>query len=182
MGELRKPSVSIESTKKEKKIKSMPKSVLEAFENIVDLAKDSNLDEKFYKKAEKQIDYAVEKLELSPTQVVLLALFVDHSEDYRIRISDLSKFIGCRTTRILRLTDDIEVLEKKRYIRSSRCDKSVHYRVPIDVLTCLRKSIQYVYEKEPITDLLSFFFSFNRLMTEKDNDEVSYEGIMNQTL
>ena len=182
MGELRKPSVSTESTKKEKKIKSMPKSVLEAFENIVDLAKDSNLDEKFYKKAENQIDYAVEKLELSPTQVVLLALFVDHSENYHIRISDLSKFIGCRTTRILRLTDDIEVLEKKRYIRSSRCNKSVHYRVPTDVLTCLRKSIPYVYEKEPITDLLSFFFSFNRLMNEKENDEVTYEGIMNQTM
>ena len=54
MGELRKPSVKSDSTNKEKKIKSVPKSVLEAFENIVDLAKDSNLDENFYKKAENQ--------------------------------------------------------------------------------------------------------------------------------
>ena len=62
MGELIKPSVKSDSTKKEKKIKSVPKSVLEAFENIVDMAKDSNLDEKFYKKAESQIEYAVDKL------------------------------------------------------------------------------------------------------------------------
>ena len=181
MGDIRKSWEKTDSTKKEKKIKTDPKSVLEAFENIVDIAKDSNLDEKFYEKAENQIEYAVEKLGLTPIQVVLLALFVDHSEDYRIRISDLSRFIGCRTTRILRLTDDIEVLEKKRYIRSSRCDKSIHYRVPTDVLTCLRKNTPYIYEKEPITDLLSFFFSFNRLMNEKENNEVTYEGVRNQT-
>lgn len=182
MEELRKLSVTSHSTKKEKKAQSVTKCVLEAFENIVDLAKDSNLDEKFYKNAGIQIEYAVEKLGLTPTQVVLLALFVDHSEDYRIRISDLSKFIGCRTTRILRLIDDIEVLEKKRYIRASRCDRSVHYRVPTDVLTCLRKSMPYEYEREPVTDLLSFFFSFNRLMNEKDNEEVTYDDIMNQTM
>ena len=181
MEELQKSTKRNCNTDKNKKIKAMPKSVLEAFENIVDLAKDSNLDEKFYKKAGNQIEYAVEALDLTPTQIVLLALFVDNSENIRIRISDLSKFIGCRTTRILRLADDIDFLEKKRYIRASRSDQSLTYRVPMCVLGCLRRNLPYHYEKDPITDLLSFFFSFNRLMNEKDNEEISYEDIMEQT-
>lgn len=181
MGELKKSTECPGNTAKERKSKIVPKSVLEAFEYIVDMAKDSNLDEKFFKKAKTLLDYTSDKLELTATQVVLLALFVDNCEDRRIRISDLSKYIGCRTTRILRLADDVDVLEKKRYIRASRGESSTTYRVPTDVLVSLRKDSPYRFEKEPVTDLLSFFFSFNKLMNEKDNDEVTYNNIMTQT-
>ena len=44
-------------------------------------------------------------------QVVLLAMFVDRSEDSRIMISEIAKYAGCRTTKILRLSDDIDILE-----------------------------------------------------------------------
>ena len=64
------------------------KSILESFEYIVELAEDSNLGKDFFDKAGKHIRYAARKLHLSPMQTVLLAMFVDRSEDSRIQISD----------------------------------------------------------------------------------------------
>lgn len=68
-----------------------PKNILEAFEHIVELAKDSNLSPDFLEKTSAYVRYASRKLKLSPMQVVLLALFVDHSENSRIRISEIAR-------------------------------------------------------------------------------------------
>ena len=71
------------------------KSILESFEYIVELAEDSNLGKDFFDKAGKHIRYAARKLHLSPMQTVLLAMFVDRSEDSRIQISELARYAGC---------------------------------------------------------------------------------------
>ena len=60
---------------KENALKSKPKSILESFEYIVELAEDSNLDENFFEKASVHIKYAARKLKLTPMQTVLLAMF-----------------------------------------------------------------------------------------------------------
>lgn len=52
-------------------------------------------------------------------------MFVDRSEDSRIMISEIAKYAGCRTTKKLRLSDDIDILESKYYLRASRCRKSL---------------------------------------------------------
>lgn len=101
-------------------IKARPKSVLEAFEYIVEAAEDSKLSEEFFEKISIYVRYASRKLKLSPIQTVLLALFVDRSEDNSIRISEIASYTGCRTTKILRLSSEIDTLEEKHYLRASR--------------------------------------------------------------
>ena len=158
-----------------------PKSILESFEYIVELAEDSNLDVDFLEKAAKHIKYASRKLKLTPMQVALLAMFVDRSEDSRIMISEIAKYAGCRTTKILRLSDDIDALENKRYLRASRSRNSLSYRVPGAVLKSLRKNQPYIYEEEPIPDTQTFFDRFDRLMNEKGDDELTHDSLMEQT-
>lgn len=159
-----------------------PHSVLEAFEYIVELAEDSNLDTDFFIKADAHISYASRKLKLTPMQVVLLSMFVDRSEDNRIMISEIAKYAGCRTTKILRLSDDIDVLEEKHYIRASRSHKSLSYRVPCNVLKELRQNKPYIHKVESILDTQSFFDHFDRLMQEKEDDELSHDALKNQTI
>ena len=159
-----------------------PKSVLEAFEYIVELAEDSNLDKEFIEKASTHIKYAVRKLKLTAMQVVLLAMFVDRSEDSRIMISEIAKYASCRTTKILRLSDDIDILESKHYLRASRCRKSLSYRVPGAVLKSLRKNQPYIHEEEPVADTQTFFDRFDKLMNEKDDDELTHDSLMEQTM
>ncbi len=158
------------------------KSILECFELIVELAEDSNLDSDFFDTASTHIKYAARKLNLTPMQVVLLSIFVDRSEDSRIMISEIAKYAGCRTTRILRLSDDIDVLESNHYIRASRSRNSLSYRVPGEVLDALRKNQPYVHVTEPIPDTQTFFDRFDQLMNEKDDDELTNETLMRQTM
>ncbi len=158
------------------------KSILECFEHIVELAEDSNLDSDFFDTASTHIKYAARKLNLTPMQVVLLSIFVDRSEDSRIMISEITKYAGCRTTRILRLSGDIDVLESNHYIRASRSRNSLSYRVPGEVLDALRKNQPYVHVTEPVPDTQAFFDRFDQLMNEKDDDELTNESLMRQTM
>lgn len=183
---MRKLNLQIERTSDKTKqkndaINAKPKSILESFEYIVELAEDSNLDNDFIEKAATHIRYAARKLKLTSMQTVLLAIFVDRSEDSRIRISEIAKYVGCRTTKILRLADDVDALEARHYLRASRSRKSLSYRVPGAVLKSLRKNQPYVYEAEPVPDTQTFFDRFDRLMTEKDDDEQTHESLIVQT-
>lgn len=67
------------TNQKENALKSRPRSVLEAFEYIVELAEDSNLSDEFFNKAGRHIRYGARKIKLTPMQTVMLALFIDRS-------------------------------------------------------------------------------------------------------
>ena len=170
------------SRQKENALKSKPRSVLESFEYIVELAENSNLDEEFFQKAATHIKYASRKLKLSPMQTVLLAMFVDRSEDRSIRISEIANYAGCRTTKILRLSDDVDILEEKRYVRAARSRGNLSYRVPAEALKALRRNESYVYVSEPVKDTTSFFSQFDRLMDEMNDDEITHEILFSETM
>ena len=157
------------------------KNVLEAFEHIVELAKDSNLSTDCFDAASAYIRYASRKLALSPMQTVLLALFVDRSENNSILISEIAFYAGCRTTKILRLSSDVEALEKKHYLRASRSRNHLSYRVPLDVLESLKRNRPYVPTIEPVTDPQTFFDRFNDLMEEMNDGETTHGALLRQT-
>lgn len=157
------------------------KNVLEAFERIVEGAKGSNLEEGFFEREAGCIRYVSRKLKLSPMQAVLLALFVDRSEDRAIRMSEVASDAGCRTTRFLRLAADIDVLEERRYLRASRSRGSLSYWVPMEVLRALGRNEAYVHAVEPVTDVQSFFGRFSELMGEMEDDEITHEMLLLQT-
>lgn len=158
------------------------KSILESFEYIVELAEDSNLSKDFFDKAGKHIRYAARKLHLSPMQTVLLAMFVDRSEDSRIQISELARYAGCRTTKILRLSEDVDILESKHYLRASRSNNSLSYRVFGGALQALRKNEPFIYTTEPVVDTAAFFDRFDRLMKEMDDNELTHHSLLVQTM
>ena len=178
-----KNSISKKETRgRQTKVKvSLPKSILEAFENIVEFAKDSNFDSKFLKKATPQIGYVKEKLGLTDQQVILLALFIDKSESNRILISEIAEFVNCRTTRILRLSKEIDCLVALNYLKQSKSNRCISYRVPWDVIEALKNDKPYMPVKEEISDALTFFTQFSKIMKEKEDDEISYSKIMSVT-
>ncbi len=162
-------------------IQPRAKSVLEAFEYIVEAARDSKFSEKFFEKSSLNIKYASRKLKLSPMQTILLAIFVDNSEDFSIRISDIASYIGCRPAKILRLSSDIDALEEKHYLRASHSHNSLSYRVPFDALKALKKNQPFIYKMEAITDLHTFFDRFNDLMKDMGDDEITHDKLLSLT-
>lgn len=166
---------------KENAAKAKPHNVLEAFEYIAELAEDSNLDADFMQKATPHIQYAAKRLKLSDKQVILLALFVEHSNRDRIQLSDLANYTGCRTTRIIAMTSDLAHLEKLHYIRVRRRHDEL-YRVPHEALYALRKNKPYQREQVTVADTLSFFNQFNRLMDEREDDELTYDDLKSDVI
>lgn len=164
--------------RKENAANAKPKHILEALEYIAELAEDSNLDEDFMQNAAAPIAYATRKLKLSDMQVILLAIIFDQNYS-DLTLSNIAEFTGCRTSRFLRLADDIDLLEKLRYIRISRGrHENPTYRVPLDVFSALRKNKAYKYEIKNVTDTPAFFDQLNRLVREKiDDNELTYDNL-----
>ena len=92
--------------------------LLTAVEQIVEKAKGTGLSSDFYRKADKYIN----------------------SDDTSITISDFGKFLDCRTTRIIRYMQEIDVLEKRELIRCSRDGNRITYRVPLEVVEAFNTS------------------------------------------
>lgn len=130
-----------------------PKSVLEAFERIVELAKGANFSDSFFKQAAECISHASGILELSEMQTVLLALFINKCGDKEILLSDIAEYVGCSTTKMVRVSTDVDVLERKFYLRADRGRYSISYKVPYDVLEALKCNLPYVRRKVPIENI-----------------------------
>ena len=83
-------------------------------------------------------------MDLTREQSVMMALFIENSDDTCIKISDLSECLGCRTTRIIKYMAEIDVLEKRELVRCSRKDRCYTYRVPIEVVEAFKNNEKYV--------------------------------------
>ena len=151
--------------------------LLSAIEHIVDKAKDSQLSSEFYRKADRYIKYVSTKLELTKEQSVMLALFIDNCEDNSITISDLSNYVGCRTTRLIRYMSDIDVLEKREMIRCCRGRRGVSYRVPMEVVESFAHDEKYVPADCSGLNCHQLFGMIEEIFDMRHAEELSYYGV-----
>ena len=166
-----------------KKTKTRQKmDLLMAVEKIVDLAKDSQLSKEFYRKADKYIKYVSTKLELTKEQSVIMALFINRSDDNSIRISEISKDVECTTTRILRYMNDIDVLEKREYVRCCRERRGrISYRVPFDVIEAFKRDEKYVPRKLMNLTCPELFSELEDIFDLRRDNEITFE-VMGQKI
>ena len=152
--------------------------LLSAIEQIVEKAKDSRLSAEFYRKADKYIKYVSERLELTKEQSVMMALFIDNSDDDSISISQFGKFLGCRTTRIIRYMSDIDVLERREFVRCSRYDHRISYRVPSEVLEAFKKNEKFVPKDYSGLSCSELFVEIETLFELRNNKELTFDALV----
>ncbi|SFW12783.1 ATPase family associated with various cellular activities (AAA) [Prevotellaceae bacterium HUN156] len=149
-----------------------------AIEQIVDLAKDSQLNKEFYRKADKYIKYVSEKMELTKEQSVMMALFVNRSDDNHILIRYISGDINCPTIRILRYLKDIEELEKKEFIRCCRERRGkISYRVPYDVIEAFKRDEKYVPRKCTNLTCAELFSELEDIFELRQDNEITFDAM-----
>ena len=155
--------------------------LLTAIEQIVEKAMGSKLSPEFYRKASRYIKYVSDKLDLTKEQSVILALFMNRSDDNRIRISELSGDVACSTIHILRYMNDIDVLEKREFIRCCRdfngYRKSVSYRVPYDVIEAMKRDEKYAPRKCTGLSCQELFGELEELFDLRKENELTYEAM-----
>ncbi|MDL2241581.1 ATP-binding protein [Bacteroidales bacterium OttesenSCG-928-L03] len=170
---------TVEKTTKASKTKKT-QTTLEHLERIVELVVDSKLDEDFYKKAKTSIDQVSRKLNLSSNQVILFALFIEKSDDYRTHIGELAHLIGCRLVRLLSMMTDVDELEKRRLVRCRRSDDKPSYRVPQKVIQALKQDRAYEPENTKGLDTPALFQHLASLFKERENNEISHLDLFSE--
>lgn len=155
--------------------------LLTAIEQIVEKAKDSKLSPEFYRKASRYIKYVSDKLGLTKEQSVMLALFINRSDDSSIRISDLFEDVKCSTIHILRYMNDIDVLEKREFIRCCRdlnsYRKSISYRVPFDVIEAMKRDEKYAPRRCTGLTCQELFGELEDIFDLRKENELTYEAM-----
>ena len=157
-------------TKKTKKM-----DLLMAFEQIVEKAKDSQLSKEFYHKADKYIKYVSGELDLTKEQSVMMALFINRSDDCSIRISELSEDVKCSTVRIIRYMNDIDTLEHREFIRCCRERNRVSYRVPFEVIEAFKHNERYIPRKCTGLSCQELFGELEDIFELRKDNEITYE-------
>jgi DNA polymerase III delta prime subunit len=148
--------------------------LLAAIEQIVDKAKGTGLSAEFFRKADRYIRYVSEVMELTKEQSVMLALFVDNSCDTDITISSFGEYLGCRTSRLLRYMNDIDVLEKRELIRGRHSHDDVTYRVPVELIEALKRNEKYVPKDYTGLTCVELFGELANIFDMRENKELRY--------
>ena len=148
--------------------------LLAAIEQIVDKAKGTGLSAEFFRKADRYIRYVSEVMELTKEQSVMLALFVDNSCDTDIMISSFGEYLGCRTSRLLRYMNDIDVLEKRELIRGRHSHNEVTYRVPVELIEALKRNEKYVPKDYTGLTCVELFGELANIFDMRENKELRY--------
>lgn len=153
----------------------MKMDLLTAVEQIVDKAKGSGLSNEFYRKADRYIKYLSEVMDLTKEQSVMLALFIDNSDNTSLSLSNIGRFLGCRNTRIIRYMGEIDILEKRDFIRCNREDKRIRYRVPMEVIEAFKNNKKYTPKDCSGLSCQELFGEIEDVFELRDNKELTYE-------
>ncbi|MBO7143305.1 MAG: AAA family ATPase [Salinivirgaceae bacterium] len=157
---------------KTKKTTKQEMTLLAAVEQIVELSHDSKLELEFFRKAAKPIKYLADKLELTREQVVMMAMFIDNSDDREISLRDLAKQSGCSTTRILKYVKDIKELVSRDMVRERGCG---NYRVPWYVIEAFTRNEKFEGYKNANISCDEFFGVLDDIFSIREEHEMTSE-------
>ena len=162
-----------------KEMKDM--NLLEAMEHIVALAKGSELNDEFYNKADEYVCFIADKLQLSKRQSVMLALFVDKSDNRNILASDIAEFLQCTTIQIIKCMNDVDELVRREYILKREDERQLSFRVPIDVIESLTNNEAFVVKAKTNLSASELMMELETVFEMRGNKELSYEQTANKT-
>lgn len=151
--------------------------LLTAVEQIVERANGSKLGAEFFRKANKYIEYLSERLELTKEQSVMMALFIDNSDNVSTCIYNICLYLECRTTRIIRYMADIDVLEKRELIRVNRRGKQLTYRVPMEVIDAFKRNEKFEPKDCSGLSCQELFVEIENLFEMREEKELTYNDL-----
>ena len=139
--------------------------LLQAFEIIVDKAKNSSLGEKFYQGADSYLGFVSDKLGISKRASAIIALFADRCDDNHIQFSDYTDFLNCRILSLLRYAKETQELVDKEYICRYK-EEGLYYSIPMEVMEAFQHNAPYVPSDVEELTVRELFDKFDELFTK----------------
>ena len=150
---------------------------MEVIENIITLTDEEPLEVEGMAKA--YIEGLASLLKIKPMQALLLAVFVNLSDDHHILPRDIAHHFGCRTVTVLAQMDHIDALVKARAIRRYKNeDGSTFYRVPENTINALRNGSLPKPENLSGLTIHQWLCKVGDLLKRRDDNEVDGEELL----
>ena len=111
-------------------------------------------------------------LSMTPVQVIILTAIIRKSNCFRIDADDIASYLGMAYLRFLTLSDDVDVLRRRGYIRIS---KEGNYKVPGSVLRSLKDNQPVVPEPTEGLNTCQLLTRIRRILSIREDDEMSTE-------
>ena len=153
------------------KPKKKHRTLLSSIEEVVRLAKEHGIEDKFYEEADKELKYLSRVLLMSKEEALMLSLFMEMSPKWRTKISDISELLKISNIRVLSLMNVADELAQKGYVKKYDRNDDIYFVVPVDVIDCIRRNV--VYMPKPMNNLTVDEF-FDRLGKILDEDDVGF--------
>ena len=172
--------------KPRKKFKE-PKSwtIITALDRVLELARDSELSDQFWKDCKKPLAYLTKELEMTNMQVVVLAILVEAGEPMSWR--KIGQFVNCSRLSIMVYSEEVEELVTKGWmVRRGARERSGFFEgfaLERGVVTALRHNKPFVPEKIDGLDIQQFVDKLESFIEKNvfDNDTLfshDEEGIL----
>lgn len=146
-------------------------SLLQLAETIVTMSSDQDVDPEGDVKI--FVDEMAKRIDITPLQALLLSVFINQSDDSRIRYKDIASHFGVRPIKILSISNEIDQLVVRgALVRRKDKDGDVSFRMPNNVIDHLRKGV--LPAPEPMTnldprELMDLIFHY---LEQRDNEEI----------
>ena len=163
-------------------LKSM--TLLDKLENLIRLAQGCMLEDKFFKRHKGLIESVATDLELTQNEAVLLCPFISDSES-TVNNREMIDYFGCSPITIMKHTQDLKTLVRRRYIRR-RC--SFHSSGPAYQLSEKAKAAFCNNQALPIVNTFNltseeFMKHFSLLLREAScNSQIDQEELLYETM
>ncbi len=142
-------------------------TIFNVVEEILKLAKNSELNEEFQLKAQSSISFFAKKMGLTCDQALLLALFINFYNYDGTDIDDIREYVGCTSLRLLPMMSDIDVLVEKKMLQPRGNPRGLdEYRVSERMLRCVRENRPFVkpnYKCANILGVISYLGKIFRM-------------------
>lgn len=151
-------------------------TLLEHIEKIVEMSETDGFSDSFFEKASRHLAAASEILDITPVQVALFSHFLNRSDDECINVGEIAKAIKCKQVKLIQYMNDFDVLENKKLLCCRR-SRTMTYRVPLDVITALRKNENYKPLSNKNLSIDEFFTITENLFDQRENEELTFANL-----
>lgn len=155
-------------------------TLLEAIKAIIELSENSELSNEFFFEAEEALNYVSQRLDISSTQALLLALLVNNFTDQHIDVTDLGRHLRCTPIALLPLLKEMDGLEERGYMVCNRSGNRPTYRIPFQVLESLNNN--EVPQQKQLCDLSceELISELDKTFEQRSDNELTFEGMKNR--
>lgn len=164
------------------KLKNM--TLLDKLEQLISLAQGCMMEDKFFKRHKALIESVAADLELTPVEAVMLCPFISDSES-SVSNREMIDYFGCSPITIMRKTQDLKSLMRRRYIRRRG---TFHGNSPAYQLSEKAKKAFCNNEALPVVNTVNlspeeFMKHFTRLLREAGrNSQIDEEELLYETM